>query len=161
MKYGLLILLCCVRFGLAQHFICTGTVSDSLGPIPFAGIWCAESHTGVVANEAGQFNIALPFESKTLQFRALGYATQTVTIHSTTPALHVLLRAESYTLQEIEILSGEDPAVYIIKNALQQQTKHLNQTSTYKCNTYIKGLQRIHRIPKNASRLAADQFFKR
>jgi len=75
MKCGVLMLVLCLGFCFGQNPVITGTVSDSLGPVSFAGIWCAESHTGVVANEAGQFNIILPNGSKTLQFRALGYAT--------------------------------------------------------------------------------------
>lgn len=156
MKCGVLMLVLCLGFCFGQNPVITGTVSDSLGPVSFAGIWCAESHTGVVANEAGQFNIILPNGSKTLQFRALGYATQTLNIvNLKVPRITITLHPESYTLNEIEILSGDDPAVAIIQRALQKQPQYLQQTSTYSCNTYIKGLQHIDRIPKNASRLVS------
>ena len=59
------------------------------------------------------------------------------------------LAAESYTLNSVTIRSdAEDPAYEIIRNAVRERKKHLNEINAFTTEVYIKGLQKLVGAPK-------------
>ncbi|MGF1926102.1 MAG: DUF5686 family protein, partial [Bacteroidia bacterium] len=60
-----------------------------------------------------------------------------------------ILAPESYTLNSVTIRSdAEDPAYAIIRKAIRDRKKHLNEVNAFTSDVYIKGLQKLVGAPK-------------
>ena len=134
----------------AQHQI-TGKITDSSGEaIPFASVYVKNTNKGVSANVDGAYSITVDKGSVILMYKAIGYksAERTVTINGNVIA-NQTLAAESYTLKGVEVKSNaEDPAYEIIRQAIKNRKKHLNEVSEFSTDVYIKGLQKLVGAPK-------------
>lgn len=134
----------------AQHQI-TGKITDSSGEaIPFASVYIKNTNKGVSANVDGAYSITVDKGSVILMYKAIGYksAERTVTINGNVIA-NQTLAAESYTLKGVEVKSNaEDPAYEIIRQAIKNRKKHLNEVSEFSTDVYIKGLQKLVGAPK-------------
>ena len=135
----------------AQTYQLTGKVTDEKrNPVPFASIYPkGAARAGTSANSEGIFKLNLPAGEHELAIRSVGYrqTTKQVTIPSDTH-MEVTLLVESYLLDEVIIGNGEDPAYAIIRRAIRQRKKHLNEAAPYTANVYIKGVQRLLQAPK-------------
>jgi len=134
----------------AQHQI-TGKITDSSGEaIPFASVYIKNTNKGVSANVDGAYSITVDKGSVILMYKAIGYksAERTVTINGNVIA-NQTLATESYTLKGVEVKSNaEDPAYEIIRQAIKNRKKHLNEVSEFSTDVYIKGLQKLVGAPK-------------
>ncbi|SKB92640.1 CarboxypepD_reg-like domain-containing protein [Parapedobacter luteus] len=142
-----------------QTYPLSGQVRDEHGqPVPFASIYKANTTTGTSANSEGVFKLQLPSGEHTLLIRAVGYrqAAQQVTVPRDTH-LTVALHTEAYLLDEVVIGHGEDPAYAIIRQAIRNRKKHLNEASPYTAKVYIKGVQRLLQAPKKFLGFDVDQ----
>lgn len=147
-------------FANAQTFRLTGEVADEQGqPIPFASIYPKDAaHAGTSANSEGIFKLSLPAGTYELVVRSVGYR-QTIRRVALDGDQHiqVTLLAESYLLDEVVIGNGDDPAYAIIRQAIRQRKKHLNEAAPYTAHVYIKGVQRLLQAPKKFLGVDVDE----
>lgn len=148
---SLLFILSFLGFSFAQQYQLSGKITDSKGEIiPFASVYIKNTTQGVSANVDGMYKLTLEKGSHTLMYKAIGYKTveKTVSI-SENMTLNETLAEESYTLKGVEIKSNaEDPAYAIIRQAIANRKKHLNEVEEYTTDVYIKGLQKLVGAPK-------------
>ena len=140
----------------AQLFQVTGQVTDEHGnPVPFASIY-PETDTpqqpaggGTAANSEGEFRLKLPAGTHRLLARAVGYrqTIERITLNRDTQ-LSLILHTETYLLDEVVIGNSEDPAYAIIRHAIRQRRRHLNEAAPYTARVYIKGVQRLLQAPE-------------
>lgn len=143
----------------AQSYLLSGRVVDEQGnPVPFASIYKKDASAGTSANNEGVFQLSLRTGEHELLIRAVGYrqATEKLTL-SQNQYITVKLHTESYMLDEVVIGNDEDPAYAIIRNAIRQRKKYLNEAASYTAKVYIKGLQRLLQAPKKFLGVDIDQ----
>lgn len=138
----------------AQTFILSGKISDKNEALPFATIIVKGTTQGTNSNINGLYTLKLPAGKHEIIYQYVGYSKRIETIDLTADkTLNVILAADGIALKEVEVKAGEDPAVPIIKKAIKRRKYYLNQLDAYTCKAYIKGLQRIDKLPKNFTKL--------
>jgi hypothetical protein len=153
MKKDYLLLLFCLTIttSVLAQFQINGKITEANGdPIPFASIYIKNSTKGVSANADGFYTLTVEKGPVTLIFKAIGFKTteRTIQVNSNIVA-NQALAVESYTLNSVTIRSdAEDPAYEIIRNAIKNRKKHLNEVDAFTTEVYIKGLQKLVSAPK-------------
>jgi hypothetical protein len=157
MKHLLLLLFIFVALPSAYANKIYGKITDDQNtPLSFVTVYVEKINDksfskGTVSNTDGEFALALPTGKYSVSFRFVGYKTYTqiVDITATAVLLNIQLKAESISLQEVEISAKrEDPAYEIIRNAQEKRKSYLKEATTYTANAYIKGLQRVDKAPR-------------
>ena len=148
---SLLFILSFLSFSFAQQYQLSGKITDSKGEIiPFASVYIKNTTQGASANVDGLYKLTLDKGTYTLIYKAIGYKTleKAVSINQNM-TLNETLAEESYTLKGVTIKSNaEDPAYAIIRQAIANRKKHLNEVEEYTTDVYIKGLQKLVGAPK-------------
>jgi hypothetical protein len=152
-KLFLLLMLSLAFFNLAiaQQYQISGKISDQTGEIiPFASVYIKNTTKGVSANADGIYKLTLDKGEHILMFKAIGYkVTERLISVNSNLVVDQKLAAESYTLNNVVIRpNAEDPAFEIIRHAIKNRKKHLNEVESYTSNVYIKGLQKLVGAPK-------------
>ncbi len=128
-----------------------GRVSDNEGnPIPFATVYVSEIHRGTTANDEGYYRLSLPSGNHELRFQYLGYKTEIMEIDIDMEYVHVdvVLDDQQYMLPAVVVTaSGEDPAYFIMRQAIGMSQYYLNQVSAYSARVYLKGSGVITSMP--------------
>ncbi|WP_379084264.1 DUF5686 and carboxypeptidase regulatory-like domain-containing protein [Pedobacter sp. UC225_65] len=151
-KTYFLLLLCLATFStaMAQHQI-SGKITDSNGDVvPFASVYLKNSTKGASANVDGQYQLTVDKGTVTLIYKAIGYKTAERSINVTGDVVaNQTLANESYTLKDIVVRpNAEDPAFEMIRQAIKNRKKHLNEVESFSSDVYIKGLQKLVGAPK-------------
>lgn len=136
---------------LAQQFQINGKITDNVGEIiPFASVYVKNTSKGVSANADGLYKLTLDKGIYTLVYKAIGFKTSEKTIElSESKIVNQSLNIESYTLDNVIIRpNAEDPAFAIIRQAIKNRKKHLNEVDEFSTFVYIKGLQKLVGAPK-------------
>ena len=84
-------------------------------------------------------------------FQYVGYRTETVSIELSTDmeTINVGLEPESQLLQEVVVAAdAEDPAYAVIRNAIRMRPYYQNLTTSYSCDVYVKGNQKVLDAPE-------------
>lgn len=132
----------------------SGKVSDENNePLPFVSVYLQGTTQGVTANKEGNYSIELPVGEHDLVFQFIGYKKhpEKVKIESAGQKiiLSVKMELQPYEIGTVTInASGEDPAYEVMRKAIRMRKFYLNQVSSYSCDVYIKGLQRVNSYPK-------------
>src|SRR3569833_330701 len=153
MKFTLpFILLTILSFGaFSQTVTISGKITDEQSePVPFASVYIKNTTKGTSANSEGEYTLQLKPGTYDIQYKAVGYRQQsrTVNLDKNTSA-DIVLQVEAYQLNDVTVKSGgEDPAYAIIRKAIKNRKKHLNEVDAYNCEVYIKGLQKLLAAPK-------------
>jgi len=153
MKKVYLLFTLCIAISVtavAQYQI-SGKITESNGdPVPFASIYVKNTSKGVSANADGVYQLTTEKETITLIFKAIGFKTIERSLNITTNTIvNQVLAVESYTLNSVTIRSdAEDPAYEIIRKAVKNRKKHLNEVHAFTTDVYIKGLQKLVGAPK-------------
>jgi len=150
MKFKLLFALALFSsFSIAQI---RGKVTDSKGnALPYASVTIEKTYNGTSSNENGEYELNVKKTgSYTLVFKILGYKTKTITQEITTfPAtINATLSDEEYSIEEVVVKSGENPANGIIKNAIANRKKNTDKTDKFEADFYSRGIFRVKDIPK-------------
>ncbi|MDQ7949869.1 MAG: DUF5686 and carboxypeptidase regulatory-like domain-containing protein, partial [Pedobacter sp.] len=135
----------------AQQYQISGKITDTSGEIvPFASIYIKNTTKGVSANVDGSYKLTVDKGPVTLQYKAIGYKTASREINVTTDIIaNQVLEVEQYTLNNVVIRpNAEDPAYEIIRQAIKNRKKHLNEVEEFSSHVYIKGLQKLVGAPK-------------
>jgi len=129
----------------------SGKVTDQEGqPLPFANVYLKGTSKGTTTNLEGNYKIEMMDGNYEIVFRFIGYKTLTkeVEVNRQEMVLNVSLEKEQYSLKEVVIAAGEDPAYAIIRNAIRMRKFYREQVEEYSADVYIKGLQRLIKWPK-------------
>lgn len=128
-----------------------GIITDSSGAaLPFVNIYVKGTTIGCASNEIGYYSFQLAPGKYTLVFQYLGFKKQEIelTLNAQSKELNVTMFEETKMLHEVAIFSDDkDPAYSIIREAIAAREEHLKENSFYKCEVYIKGLQKITDAP--------------
>jgi hypothetical protein len=149
-------IICSLSFRvLSQTFTLSGKLTDAKqNGLPFASIVVKGTTIGTNSNADGLYTLKLPAGNYEIIFQYIGYKkeTKSVSIQADTK-LNATLADDSYQLKEVTVSLGEDPAYEVIRQAIKKRKFYLHQVSSYTCNAYIKGLQRLKEFPKNLGML--------
>jgi hypothetical protein len=149
--YSLILLLGFVNSAYAQDYMLTGQIKDQDGEIiPFTSVYVKNTTIGTSANVDGIYKLALSKGTYTITFRNIGYKSieKVLTILGNHNQ-NVVLAPESYTLNDVTIsANAKDPAYEIIRQAINNRKKHLNEVKEFSCDVYIKGVQKLVGAPK-------------
>lgn len=117
-----------------------GLVVDELNsePLEFVNVYFEDTDVGTYTDEDGYFTLSSENQHKAIIISFVGYEKQRVKIKSSgRQTITVKLKSELVNLDEIVVLSGENPAWEIIRNAVANKKKHDKRTlSAYEYQSY-------------------------
>ena len=146
--FGLCILLLMFQ---AQAQI-TGTVKDEKGaPLPYVNIYTQDGAKGTTTNEEGIYELKVSEPGNyRLVYQFLGYKTlkKEVQAEDLPISIDVVLKAESTSLDEVTVESGENPANRIIRNAIAKREENSQKLEAFTADFYSRGLWRIKNAPE-------------
>ncbi len=146
-----LFLLFAGNYSFAQKSGLKGTIKDKEGKaIPFASIGVEKVALGTMANENGDYKLAIPSGSYTIYFQCLGFKTlkKEVEISSGFTDLDITMEEVAIQTKEVTIGSrGEDPAYSIMRKAIARAKINKLLLDAYTAQVYIKGSARILDLP--------------
>jgi hypothetical protein len=129
-------------FLLAQETVVKGKVTDagSGDPIPFANVIFAGTTIGATTDFEGNFLIRTTRPSDTLVARYVGYKARTKVVkRGITQVINFQLEEEITSLQEVVVLSGENPAFEILRQVVRNKERNDKRRLTaYEYDTYTK-----------------------
>lgn len=114
-----------------------GSVSDATSgeSLPGASIQVEGTYSGTITNADGAFELAVPTGGHVLIVRFIGYATESVQIDQGSNGLDIQLQRSTVMLPEITI-TGEDPAIRIMRRVIEEKQKWRQNLRTYTVNAY-------------------------
>lgn len=145
MKFLLLLFLSFLKISFAQTFTITGNTSDlhTSEPLPYVNIRVLKSSQGTAANVNGDFELKLNQGKYTLIASHIGYYSDTVTINLIRDmVVNFQLNQTDVPLPEVVILPGENPALDIIREAIEKKIERDAKLKSYEFEAYTKGLIR-------------------
>ena len=129
-----------------------GTVTDFEGnPLPYVNIYVENTYIGTTTNEVGKYELNYNTNQKVnLLFQYLGYKTQKqhLEISSFPYILDVKLEEENFTLNEIVVSNGINPADELIRKAIKAKKINSDKTDKFEADFYSRGIFRAKDIPK-------------
>ena len=128
-----------------------GRVTDRSGSgLAFASVYELGTTNGTLTNEEGYFELELKPGDHQLAFQYLGYGSLTRKISfPKDKEIQVSLLPENFQIAEVEIVAGEDPAMPIIRKAIELRDQNLKKTPAYRSELYIKALMKIVDAPES------------
>lgn len=118
----------------------TGTISDAVTgePLIAATVQIEGTYRGTITNADGEFILPVdPFPS-TLVIRYIGYESQRIELN-TPPVEPLEIRMTPATAQlEEVVVTGEDPAVRIMREVIRRKPLWRNQLETYIAEAYTR-----------------------
>lgn len=134
------------------HAQITGTVQDQQGKtLPYVNIYTENGNFGTTTNDDGFYELKISHPGNyTLIYQFLGYKTQRKNIeyNGNSQQIDVALTAESTSLDEVTINSGENPALAIMRNAIANRKENAAKLEAFTADFYSRGLWRIKNAPE-------------
>ena len=130
--------------------ILKGNVSGPDGkPLPFASVYVQGTSIGTTTNFEGNYNIELDKGEYNIVFQYVGFQQQSVKVElkNDITELNVQLKDLEIQTEEVIVKADEDPAYRIIREAIKKRKFYLDQTSSYSCDSYVKGTQKVQNLP--------------
>jgi len=118
-----LCLLCFPLPLISQEFTVSGRVCDSatLEPLAFVNIVINNGRQGGVSDIDGRFSLRSDEQIRTLGFSYVGYNKRIMPVGKSFSGLQVRLSSYETELSEVLIVAGENPALRIIRNAVDNR----------------------------------------
>src|ERR1035437_3398278 len=139
-----LILFTFVIIAEAQQFSVSGSVSDNVSnePLYFANIRVLNSSLGTSSNRNGDYELKLKRGEYRLTVSYIGYISDTVSIilNKNQREVNFELTPTKVVLSEIIIRPGENPAIPIIRKAIQRKVERNQKLKSYEFEAYTKGI---------------------
>jgi hypothetical protein len=127
----------------AQLFSVRGKILDKVSnqPLSYANIRVAETTTGTSSNSSGEFEIKLNQGNYFLIASYLGYISDTIFIKldKDYTNLKILLKPTEINLPEIVVKPGENPAIEVIRKAIEKRKERERIIINYEFETFAKG----------------------
>jgi hypothetical protein len=144
MKLILLIILTLQSIILSQQYTITGEVREmgTQNALSFANIRVLNSNMGTAANRGGSYELKLRPGKYYLLASYIGYYSDTVYVELSRDLsdINFSLVPSKIELQEITIRPGENPAIAIIRNAIERKKERNNFLNSYILEAYTKGI---------------------
>ena len=124
----------------AQSFEIHGAVIDAVTKetLPAANISIEGTYSGTITNSDGRFQLPIRKFPSTLIVRYIGYETKKVLISSKpNEPLEIGMQPVSYQMENIEV-TGEDPAVYIMRQVIEKKKQWRAELKTYRAEAYTR-----------------------
>ncbi len=130
----------------AQQFTIKGKIvdADSKFPLSFANIRVAETTLGTSSNVNGEFELKLKQGTYKLIASFIGYYSDTVNVEvdKNLNEVNFSLRQSEIILSEVLVKPGVNPALEIIRKAIEKKNIRNNKLKNYEVEAYTKGLVR-------------------
>ena len=130
----------------AQQFTIKGKIvdADSKFPLSFANIRVAETTLGTSSNVNGKFELKLKQGTYKLIASFIGYYSDTVNVEvdKNLNEVNFALRQSEIILSEVLVKPGVNPALEIIRKAIEKKNIRNNRLKNYEVEAYTKGLVR-------------------
>jgi hypothetical protein len=140
-----LLLLTKIAIAFSVHGTVYGTKHEKLG---YVNIYEKRTSNGTAANSVGQYQFDLPAGNHELIFQHLGYKQHIEVVNVQRDVeLDVTLEELQYEVRDVIINGNEDPAIAVIRKAIEKRKYFLNAVESYSCDAYVKGMQRILSAP--------------
>lgn len=151
MKLSAIIILIFSSFIVSAQQV-SGVVTDDHGEIlPNASIIVQGTTHGTNANSEGEFFLHFRNPGKyVLICQHVGYKRdlKTITITDKDIVQNFTLSQLDFTLEEIIVRSGENPANEIIRKTIEQRSFYAKQLDKFTCEVYTKGIMKLRDYPK-------------
>jgi hypothetical protein len=150
----LLIISLCALSASAQQYLLSGRITDSKNiGIPFTSIYIRSTTYGTTANENGYYQFKLAPGNYNIIYRFVGYKEKTVnvTIADHNEQLDVQLEDEVFRTDRVAAIyrKNHDAADTIMKQVIKKRKYYLDEATSYSCDIYIKGVQKLLSAPKS------------
>ena len=130
----------------SQQFTIKGKIvdADSKSPLSFTNIRVAESTLGTSSNVNGEFELKLKQCTYKLIASFIGYYSDTVNVEvdKNLNDINFSLRQSEIILSEVLVKPGVNPALEIIRKAIEKKNIRNNRLKNYEVEAYTKGLVR-------------------
>lgn len=151
------------QLGIASDYVkLRGKVSDGKDPLPFTHIRLAGSLEGTIANDSGYFELDVRKRDVELVFSQVGYKTKEVKVGSAQMGnfLDVKMSNESRMLKEVVVTASyADPALEIMKKALNRKKDYQNEMNGFSAKAYIRSRQYLEQLPEKMPLLIGKNAF--
>jgi Family of unknown function (DUF5686)/CarboxypepD_reg-like domain len=141
--FYLLFLLFTPTFLFGQLFSIEGTISErrSKRPLPFANIQVLNTSYGTSANIEGKYKLQFEEGDYKLIASYIGFKSDTISLHvSMNLPINFKLNRTTVKLKEVTVLPKENPAIEIIKRAIETKKRRNEKLNSYQFNAYTKGI---------------------
>jgi len=146
MKQVLLIIIAISSTLLGQVYSVKGKVIDfgSGDHLAFANIRVEGTNLGTASNSSGEFELKIGSGNYKLIASFIGYFSDTllINVNSDLSGLIFRLKSTEINLPEVVVKPGENPAVGIIKKAIERRRQRENILFTYEFEAFSKGIIR-------------------
>jgi hypothetical protein len=139
-RLALLMLLFLPVFGSAQDAL-KGRITDAETgkPLAFVNVVYNEERYGTTTDVDGYFVIPATHDPEFIKCSFVGYKDKYIEIPDGNTFLEVSMVPKTYSLEEVTVLPGENPAHRIIKSAINMRDKHApHNLDTYSYTSYSK-----------------------
>jgi hypothetical protein len=156
MRILAIISLLAISFNVSSQHTLKGKIVDreTALPLPFVSIVYNERGQGITSNLDGNFELSTNQPVTALRLSYLGYESQTITINqkSYTRSLLIGLAPTSYSLEEVRVKPGVNPAHRIINEVLNNREKNNpERLPEFRYNSYNKMYFTAHRDTVNGA----------
>ena len=130
----------------SQTLTISGKISDAQSgeALPYGNVRVINTTLGTAANTNGDYEIKLSSGTYSLVASYIGYYSDTVDVvlKNKIAGIDFTLRKTEILLPEIVIRPGENPALEIIRKAIEKKNERNSKLNAYEFEAYTKGLVR-------------------
>ncbi len=130
----------------SQTFIVSGRITDAetKEALLYGNVRVLNTTLGTAANSKGYYELRLSKGEHTLVASYIGYFSDTIKVDlkENIAEINFVLKKTEIILPDIVILPGENPALEIIRKAIQKKNERNEKLNTYEFEAYTKGLVR-------------------
>lgn len=125
--------------GAQAQYQVTGRIADAEtgDPLPAAHVIIKDTYRGTISNRDGEFSIKVSDFPVTLVVRFIGFESQEKTINANSGPVDFLLKSSVAQMGEI-VVTGEDPAIAIMKEVIRRKKIWRANLNTYKAEAYTR-----------------------
>lgn len=126
----------------AQTYEISGRIVDSVTgfPLSFANVRIANSASGTAATITGEYSLKMTKGSYKLIASFIGYDSDTIEVNlNNNLQLNFALTPATIELDEVTVTPGVNPAIAIIKNAIDRKHWRNKKLNSYIFDAYTKG----------------------
>src|SRR6188474_795089 len=129
----------------------SGIVKDDKGnPMPNASVYIKDRTGGTACNSEGKYFLNLSPGNYTLICQHVGYKREvkSITVADKDITVDFVIGLVDFTMEEVVVRSGENPANDIITNTIRMRPVYQKQLNEFICEVYTKGQMRLRDYPK-------------
>ncbi|MDR9415383.1 MAG: DUF5686 family protein [Gracilimonas sp.] len=106
-------------------------------PLPAAHVIIKDTYKGTISNQDGEYSISVPDFPVTIVVRFLGFESQEKVIDDGAEPVDFLMKPSVADMGEI-VVTGEDPAIAIMREVIRRKKEWRANLKTYKAEAYTR-----------------------